>query len=148
MMMRRIRLPLLAGVACLLVGLSACRRTAFVTIETGSTTAQLVFLISRAADKAVALPAINGLSVLTDGCAESGVGPGKLVWRIWARDDHHPVLSRVVYGVPPVGFNTTTNPISLSAGCYAVEVASPGYDATLSFRVLSDGTVRVETPSR
>jgi hypothetical protein len=148
MMVRHSRLSLVASLAVLLAGISACRRTAFVSIEVGSTAARLVFLISRAADQAVALPAINGLSVLTDGCAGSGVGRGKLVWRIWDRDDHHPVPNRVVYGVPPVGFNTTTGPISLTAGCYAAEVASPGYAATLSFRVLSDGTVMAETPIR
>lgn len=146
--MRVIRLPVLASVACFVLGLTACLRTAFVTIERGSTTAQLVFLVSRTADKMVPLRAINGLRVLTDRCVGGGEGQGKLVWRIWARDNNHPVPSRVVYGVPPAGFTTTSSPISLSAGCYLVDIAAPGYLATLSFRVFSDGTVQVETAAR
>jgi hypothetical protein len=118
------------------LALLACPERNAVWVEDGSTAMNLTFGVGRFRDGRG--PALSDLPVFGVRQCLTGDESEVVVWQISRGDSLPAVPTRIRYGEPPPGYNTTVGPRDLVPGCYEAFILGSG---RARFRVGPDRTV-------
>jgi hypothetical protein len=124
--------------------LMGCRKPARVTVDSGSTSERLTFVVTQYDDSTKALPSIDYFMVWALDCETKE--RQERVWMISPQEGEavRPAPMRITYATPPPGYETAEGPAALGAGCYSAWVDGGAYAGGGEFSISADGSVGPE----